>query len=79
MRRLRSEPIPLCHGSSQALVGVHLFRIKRHRVPQRFVIQGGDCIARFRPGLVFHTYRGKGFDIAVKAHSEEIEAKELIR
>ena len=73
---LEPAPVPLCYAASQALANSLLYSGSAGIVYPSVRHPGGTCIACFRPALVFHPRRGKGYVISVAAHEEQVKAAE---
>lgn len=74
---LQSEPIPQCYAPSQALANSLLYSGSSGIVYSSVRRLGGTCIACFRPALVFHPRRGKGYTIKIAAEGDEIGIREI--
>lgn len=75
---LQPGPIPQCYGPSQALANSLLFTGSSGIVYPSVRHSGGNCIACFRPALVFHPRRAKLYSVTFAAGDEKIESRELI-
>jgi hypothetical protein len=74
---LQPGPVPQCYATSQALANSLLYSGANGIVYSSVRHEGGTCIACFRPALVFHPRRGKGYCISAAANEERIEAVEI--
>jgi RES domain-containing protein len=70
-RCLRPAPVPECYEASQALAHSLLYSGSNGIVYPSIRREGGTCIACFRPALVFHPRRGKGYRLSVAAEDEK--------
>lgn len=78
-RCLQPGPLPQCYAASQALALSFLYAGASGIVYPSVRHEGGMCVACFRPALVFHPRRGKGYCISVAAGDERIETVEAVR
>lgn len=74
---LQPEPIPQCYAPSQALANSLLYSGSSGIVYPSVRRLGGTCISCFRPALVFHPRRGKGYTIKIAAEGDEIGIREI--
>jgi hypothetical protein len=76
---LQPAQVPMCYAASQTLASSLLYSGSGGIVYPSVRHAGGMCIACFRPALVFHPRRGKGFAISVAAGEARIDAVERMR
>lgn len=69
---LQAEPVPQCYRAAQALADRLLYMGSNGIVYPSVRRMGGTCIACFRPALVFHPRRGRGYRITVEAGTGEV-------
>ncbi len=72
---LQPEPVPQCYGPSQSLAEALLYAGSNGIVYPSVRKKGGACIACFRPALIFHPRRGRGFRIKLDAATGKLSSE----
>jgi hypothetical protein len=76
-RCLRPTPVPECYGPSQAVARSLFYSGSSGIVYPSVRHEGGTCIACFRPALIFHPRRGKGYRLTLAGGDERIQAQKV--
>lgn len=74
---LQPGPIPDCYAASQALAHKLLYEGSNGIVYPSVRRASGNCIACFRPALVFHPHRGSMYRITVQAGKSMLEFQQV--
>jgi RES domain-containing protein len=75
---LQPDPIPQCYAAPQVLADKLLHEGSNGIVYPSVRQSGGNCIACFRPALVFHPRRGDTYNISVQAAKGTISTQRAI-
>lgn len=67
---LQPDPVPQCYGPHQSLANTLLYSGSNGIVYPSVRHASGTCTACFRPALVFHPRRGRGYQIPVQAGTD---------
>lgn len=74
---LQPSPIPECYAAPQALAHKLLYEGSNGIVYPSVRRASGNCIACFRPALVFHPRRGNTYQIAVEAGKGTLRVQQV--
>jgi len=74
---LQPGPIPECYAASQALAHKLLYEGSNGIVYPSVRRASGNCIACFRPALVFHPRRGNTYRITVQAGQSMLQFQQV--